>query len=355
MGGPCFEQEGEHPSAEDRELKQLDNFWESSFELNGEAWPTAEHFYQASKFPNNPTLREEIRTAAECKGPGGCYQLGQSNGYRRDWDAIKVDVMYEANLAKYSQNPAVLKVLLSTGNNTIRAQGSPDSWGTWNGILLERIREELRGEAERDESVLASRKTLMDARRSMFSEDGAQLSLKGNRTVLALTRQAAKRRRWVPQGATYTMSGEDLEAAWINGVWSVDPIKPEVNGCPHLMTDAGGHLYLGRKWQHSNGKWVLDEQLDPTEEGGLLVLPPVGIDAASTPEITTLPIGTQKWSMYQDGKIVEVELTLTYIPSVHSEHLVTAVEADNQRPPATAVVFQAEDAQGQGAFVQRLK
>ena len=24
MGGPCFEQEGEHPSAEDRELKQLD-------------------------------------------------------------------------------------------------------------------------------------------------------------------------------------------------------------------------------------------------------------------------------------------------------------------------------------------
>ena len=64
MGGSCFEQLGDAPSPGDRELPELDNFYPvqsqpcssaasfdggALFELDGQLWPTTEHYFQAAK------------------------------------------------------------------------------------------------------------------------------------------------------------------------------------------------------------------------------------------------------------------------------------------------------------------
>ena len=218
MGGSCFEQLGDAPSPGDRELPELDNFFPVSlfpvqsqpasssesnalnpaagpgsggalFELDG-PWPTAEHYFQAAKHPQDEQLRERIRAAPTCTGPGGCFQLGNQGGaLRPDWEVVKVDVMYAANLAKYTQAPG-LRELLVSARGRIRAKGAQDMWATWNEVLLERIREELREGPDRDAIVLAERVAMMAAYQA------AARGLPGEhaeRAVTAITRQAAKR------------------------------------------------------------------------------------------------------------------------------------------------------------------
>jgi len=53
--------------------------------IDGKEWPTAAHFFQASKFPEHPDLQEQIRklpTATEA------YQWGQTYAQfqRQDWE-----------------------------------------------------------------------------------------------------------------------------------------------------------------------------------------------------------------------------------------------------------------------------
>ena len=59
------------------------------------------------------------------------------------------------------QNAALRDALLAT-RGSITAYGFP-FWVKWNAVLLERIREELRPAAERDEAALAERKAAMAA------------------------------------------------------------------------------------------------------------------------------------------------------------------------------------------------
>eukprot|EP00470_Lotharella_oceanica_P006144 CAMPEP_0170168974 /NCGR_PEP_ID=MMETSP0040_2-20121228/1916_1 /TAXON_ID=641309 /ORGANISM="Lotharella oceanica, Strain CCMP622" /LENGTH=141 /DNA_ID=CAMNT_0010407443 /DNA_START=181 /DNA_END=606 /DNA_ORIENTATION=+ len=101
--------------------------------------------------------REQIRK--ESSGTK-VWSMGQSRRYKivENWEEIKVDVMYEANKAKFSQNAKLKEVLLSTKGD-IDARGFP-FWAYWNGRILERIREELRAKEERDEKAL---KLLLDA------------------------------------------------------------------------------------------------------------------------------------------------------------------------------------------------
>mmetsp|Transcript_20988 Transcript_20988/g.34458 ORF Transcript_20988/g.34458 Transcript_20988/m.34458 type:complete len:82 (+) Transcript_20988:462-707(+) len=60
--------------------------------------------------------------------------------------------MYEANIAKFKQNEKLREVLLST-KGAIKAVGFP-FWIQWNSRILERIREELRDEKDRDQKKL---------------------------------------------------------------------------------------------------------------------------------------------------------------------------------------------------------
>jgi len=67
---------------------EFSNFHRSPFCLNGETWPTVEHYYQAYKFlPHDPEWAEEIRNAS---GPGTARKLGRSTDHqmREDWDDV---------------------------------------------------------------------------------------------------------------------------------------------------------------------------------------------------------------------------------------------------------------------------
>lgn len=164
MGGPC--------TVDGVSYAALDNFLQCSFELGGVQWTSAEQYFQAAKFLD-PGYREQIRG---CHDGDACWSLGNTRAFliRDDWEAVKVDVMYEANKAKFMApgNEALRDALLSTGRGRIQAYGFP-FWAKWNGILLERIREELRpaagaegaGQVDglvRDDAVLRQRTEAME-------------------------------------------------------------------------------------------------------------------------------------------------------------------------------------------------
>eukprot|EP00039_Didymoeca_costata_P019166 m.336487 g.336487 ORF g.336487 m.336487 type:complete len:157 (+) comp17866_c0_seq1:312-782(+) len=145
MGGPCH--------VDGVAYSELDNFLKTKFIINGVEWYSAEQYFQAMKFTDTD-YQEVIR--GEMSG-AACWTLGNTREYqlRPDWERVKVQVMYDANYAKFSQNEELKNVLIST-KSEIKAHGFP-FWAKWNGILLERIREELREECDRNETKLAER------------------------------------------------------------------------------------------------------------------------------------------------------------------------------------------------------
>lgn len=144
----------------------LSHFHPAPFVVDGEAWSTIEHFYQSRK-SLDPAYRLAIRA---CETPGqakkmgtprkpgkmdrGAWFDGEARAPRADWEAVKLDVMREAELAKYGQNPDLLALLLATGDAEI-VEDSPNDffWGcgrdssgaNWAGRILMETRAKLRG------------------------------------------------------------------------------------------------------------------------------------------------------------------------------------------------------------------
>jgi ribA/ribD-fused uncharacterized protein len=148
--------------ARDREaFGFLSHFHPSPIELDGEAWPTVEHYYQFQK-SLDPDYRATIRAA---QGPGAAKRVAATRGKgwrgeqswflrtgaqpRPDWDAVKLDIMRRADQAKYAQNPELAAALLATGEAELveDSRGEP-FWGVgrdgrgpnWAGQILMEIR-----------------------------------------------------------------------------------------------------------------------------------------------------------------------------------------------------------------------
>lgn len=139
----------------------LSNFHPSPAVVDGESWPTAEHYYQAQKSAD-PEYRRAVREAAT---PGRAKRLGahpngppqswfRRNGTapRTDWDAVKVDVMRTAVRAKFAQNAELAARLLATGDAELVEDSATDPfWGSgangtglnWLGRVLTEVRAEL--------------------------------------------------------------------------------------------------------------------------------------------------------------------------------------------------------------------
>jgi len=314
MGGSCFEQLGERPADSDPEHAELDNFWpicdmplstkkgrpgDGAFELDGKTWATCEHYFQAAKFPKDADYQEKVRTSGTCMGPDGCFALGRNGKMSMDvkeWDAMKLEVMYRCNYAKFAQNPHLRRILCRI-KHRIRAQGNADEWATWNEILLERIREELRDDCTRDESVLRVRVALMDA----YS---ASVTSGDDLMRIGVTKCAQRRERPAVRNEQYTLSGYNRdEHSFIgDGLFRVDPRQPEVNGQPHLTnSSATAHIFLGSK--RGEFKWVVDEECSPQEIGGAITL------AVSPEGPRDLPVGTIAW-VAPWSEVKEVKLSL---------------------------------------------
>uniref|UniRef100_A0A7S2PU71 Uncharacterized protein n=1 Tax=Zooxanthella nutricula TaxID=1333877 RepID=A0A7S2PU71_9DINO len=206
--------------------------------------------------------------------------------------------MYIANYAKFAQEPDLRRVLLSTFG-PIGAQGGL-YWKTWNEVVLERIREELRPEGCRDEASIALRVKLMEGLRAAAGEQ---------RSVDAITTWAAK--RLLPPAAPEDSAlavkveqgaGADLFPWAGEGAFTIDALQPTVNGQAHYIGEQGGHLYLGKKGGRC--AWCVDEYLAPSETSGEAFL------EVTEHDMEGLPLGARVWQCFDGTRHQQRTLTL---------------------------------------------
>lgn len=93
------------------------NFSHYGFDLDGQWWPTSEHYFQAQKF-REATHAAMVRQA---RTPSEAARLGRNRRFpfREDWEQIKDAVMYRGVLRKFEANLSIRSVLCSTGDNII--------------------------------------------------------------------------------------------------------------------------------------------------------------------------------------------------------------------------------------------
>ena len=130
---------------------QFSNFAPFPISLDGERWPTTEHYFQAAKF-DKADYKLKIRRA---NSPMEAARLGRDRKQkiRRDWESVKVGIMRDALLAKFTQHDELRALLLSTGEAKIVEHTENDSfWGDGGdgsgknmlGQILMQVRETLR-------------------------------------------------------------------------------------------------------------------------------------------------------------------------------------------------------------------
>lgn len=137
----------------DSPFGEFSNFASFPIELDGNLWPTTEHYFQAQKFEDE-VYRELVR---EARTPMQAARLGRdrSKTLRADWESIKDDVMRKAVFAKFTQHVNLRELLLATGTAAIVEHTERDSyWGDGGngtgknmlGRILVETRERLRQE-----------------------------------------------------------------------------------------------------------------------------------------------------------------------------------------------------------------
>lgn len=114
-------------------------------------WKTAEHCFQAMKFFGTSFENESL--IARCETPFEASKLGRSlSPIRKDWENIKVDLMYEIVKAKFVQNGKIRETLISTEQSIIIEHTKNDCfWGDGGdgsgenilGKTLMKVREQL--------------------------------------------------------------------------------------------------------------------------------------------------------------------------------------------------------------------
>jgi ribA/ribD-fused uncharacterized protein len=151
----------------DRErFRFLSHFHSSPIVIDGEAWPTVEHYYQAQKSAN-PQYKAAIRAAVHpglakrlAAPPTSPRRVSQSSWFRKhgeqpraDWHEVKLDIMRRADYAKFVQNGILGILLLATGNaELVEDCPSEPFWGigpdgtglNWAGRVLMEVRDGLR-------------------------------------------------------------------------------------------------------------------------------------------------------------------------------------------------------------------
>ncbi|MFH1748544.1 MAG: NADAR family protein [Planctomycetota bacterium] len=146
----------------------LSNFHEAAIEIDGERWPTVEHYYQAQK-SHDPDYRKAV---CQARTPGQAKRLGDvrigsqrqatcswfrthPETLRPDWDEVKLAVMESAVEAKFRQNEDLARALLATGDALLVEDSRRDNfWGAgrkgagqnWLGRVLMDVRERLRAD-----------------------------------------------------------------------------------------------------------------------------------------------------------------------------------------------------------------
>lgn len=156
--------------ANEKPYGAFSNLYRREIHLDGQAYPTSEHAYQAAK-ARRPEVRDWILAAPSpallAMAAHGLYQWD----IVPEWSRIKFDRMRTVLFAKFSQHVDLRELLLSTGSARLVEAGTTDNavnrlWGEVNGkgknmlgIMLMELRERLASEekpvrnARRDQRI----------------------------------------------------------------------------------------------------------------------------------------------------------------------------------------------------------
>lgn len=126
------------------------NFAAYAIQLEGKRWPTSEHYFQAQKF-SDLKYQEAIR---RIKSPMVAARMGRdrSKPLRKDWEAVKDNVMRKVVRAKFEQHDDLRALLLETGTAKLIEHTENDAyWGDGGngsgknrlGLILMELREQL--------------------------------------------------------------------------------------------------------------------------------------------------------------------------------------------------------------------
>jgi N-glycosidase YbiA len=135
-------------------LHCFSNFSPHPVLINGVAYKTSEHRFQAAK-ATTPARAVEITLAPT---PMDAARMGRDRGHplREDWEQVKEQIMLDTLRAKFTQNDCCCEALLGTGdayleertkNDGYWGSGTDEAGGTGKnrlGYLLMQVRDELR-------------------------------------------------------------------------------------------------------------------------------------------------------------------------------------------------------------------
>jgi ribA/ribD-fused uncharacterized protein len=103
----------------------------SDFEIDGNVYPTAEHFMMSQKAVAMGDL-DTLEKILKCAGPDEAKALGRqaSPWDQAKWDEVKFEAVVRANVAKFGQDTELRKYLLGTGDMVL-VEASPHDkiWG----------------------------------------------------------------------------------------------------------------------------------------------------------------------------------------------------------------------------------
>ena len=120
------------------------------FDLDGERWPSVEHYFQAQKAVGDGEWGRRIRMAAT---PREAFHLGRTVPLPINWRTTREEVMRRALYSKFSQHRDLADLLLSTGDREIVEYNPKDAfWAAGPdgrglnrlGRLLAQVRAQLR-------------------------------------------------------------------------------------------------------------------------------------------------------------------------------------------------------------------
>jgi len=113
------------------EYSFLSNFYPVEIVFGGESYPSVEHAYQAAKTLN----LEERAWIRAAKKPGTAKKLGKTVTLRPGWNELRLRVMEELVLQKFSRDNALRAELVATGDlQIVEGNTWKDAfWGVYDG------------------------------------------------------------------------------------------------------------------------------------------------------------------------------------------------------------------------------
>ncbi|MDX8052753.1 NADAR family protein [Lentzea sp. BCCO 10_0798] len=109
----------------------LSQWWPCSFSVDGQDFPSAEHYmmWRKALLFGDTSVAERVLAA---RTPGEAKALGREvSGFSdAEWVSARLEIVVEGNLAKFGQDPALRSYLLGTGSRVL-VEASPQDrvWG----------------------------------------------------------------------------------------------------------------------------------------------------------------------------------------------------------------------------------